>query len=121
MGILALIKGELRIVQTSMLGSILSNLLLVLGCSFLAGGLRSKESTFQTTAASTSSSILVLASASLIIPAAFSAAKIEGGSLLSGEDGLLTISRGTSIILLLTYVSCERAGLNFFFQLLAPS
>lgn len=37
-GIIALMKGELRIVQTSMLGSILSNVLLVLGCSFLAAG-----------------------------------------------------------------------------------
>lgn len=62
-GVLALSKGELVIVQTSMLGSILSNLLLVLGCSFLAAGTREKEAKFQTTAAGTSSSMMVLACA----------------------------------------------------------
>jgi Ca2+:H+ antiporter len=36
-----------------MLGSILSNILLVLGCSFLAGGLKFPESNFQVTAAQT--------------------------------------------------------------------
>ena len=96
-GILALSKGELRIVQTSMLGSILSNLLLVLGqsscscyeismqilttdaigCSFLAAGTRVKEATFQTTAAQTSSSMMVLACTTLIVPAAYHASRIE--------------------------------------------
>jgi calcium/proton exchanger cax len=60
-GIIALINNELRIVQTSMLGSILSNLLLVLGCSFLAAGWKFKESNFQVTAAQASSSLLTLA------------------------------------------------------------
>lgn len=41
--ILALVKGELRIVQSSMLGSILSNCLLVLGMCYFAGGLRFHE------------------------------------------------------------------------------
>ncbi|KAG9056427.1 hypothetical protein FS842_010698 [Serendipita sp. 407] len=41
--ILALVKGQLRIVQAAMLGSILSNCLLVLGMCFLAGGLRFHE------------------------------------------------------------------------------
>jgi len=59
-GVVALLKGEVRIVQTSvctrthlrfrhmftarlqMLGSILSNILLVLGCSFLAGMFKSQ-------------------------------------------------------------------------------
>ena len=65
-GIAALFQDEIRIVQTSvrppyrtrtpltltqMLGSILSNILLVLGCSFLAGGLKFRESNFRVTAA----------------------------------------------------------------------
>ncbi|KAK0463579.1 Sodium/calcium exchanger protein-domain-containing protein [Desarmillaria tabescens] len=45
-GIAALLQDELIIVQNSMLGSILSNLLLVLGCSFLAAGTRYNESNF---------------------------------------------------------------------------
>jgi len=113
-GILALIRGELRIVQTSLLGSILSNLLLVLGCSFLAGGLKFKEQKFQMTAAQASSSLMVLGCSTLIIPAAFHASQLDGS--LNRDDGsgftildelakkskdlqqLLTLSRGTAIV-----------------------
>lgn len=110
-GIIALMKGELRIVQTSMLGSILSNVLLVLGCSFLAAGWKFKESSFQMTAAQASSSLLVLATSTLVIPAAFHASRMEllsGGTILdptSDLDALLTLSHGTSIILLCTYAA----------------
>lgn len=106
-GIIALVKGELRIVQTSMLGSILSNILLVLGCSFIAGGIKFKESTFQQTAAQASSSLMILACSTLIIPAAYHASRLEKPvtDLLSMSDrgeadlqGLLTISRGTAIV-----------------------
>jgi Ca2+:H+ antiporter len=75
--IVALKQGEIRIVQSSMLGSILSNTLLVLGCSFVAGGLTNTrmgtvsgiEQEFNSTVASTMSSLMAVASASLIIPA----------------------------------------------------
>ena len=106
-GIIALVKGELRIVQTSMLGSILSNILLVLGCSFIAGGIKFKESTFQQTAAQASSSLMILACSTLIIPAAYHASRLEKPvtDLLSMSDrgeadlqGLLTISRGTATV-----------------------
>lgn len=53
-----------------MLGSILSNLLLVLGCSFAAGGLKHKELSFQTTGALASCSLMTLACVTLVIPAA---------------------------------------------------
>ncbi|KAM0755413.1 calcium/proton exchanger [Meredithblackwellia eburnea MCA 4105] len=114
-GIIALIKGELRIVQTSMLGSILSNLLLVLGCSFIAGGFKFKESQFQATAAQASSSLMVLACSTLVIPAAYHASVTQGepdvlfvANLVKKKDdlaGLLTISRGTAIILIFCYAS----------------
>ena len=75
--VVALRNGEIRIVQSSMLGSILSNILLVLGCCFLAGGIhntrtgtaRGIEQDFNSTVASTMSSLMAVASASLIIPA----------------------------------------------------
>ncbi|GBE81741.1 calcium/proton exchanger [Sparassis latifolia] len=130
-GIAALLQGELRIVQTSMLGSILSNLLLVLGCSFLAGGLKYPESNFQVTAAQTSSSLMTLACLTLVIPAAYHSSKLPTGndttdallitfdrmgSKISDLDdesqkGLLTLSRGTAILLLIVYV------VYLFFQL----
>ncbi|KAI9065379.1 calcium/proton exchanger [Trametes sanguinea] len=132
-GIAALLQGELRIVQTSLLGSILSNLLLVLGCSFLAGGLKFPESNFQVTAAQASSSLMTLACITLVIPAAYHSAKSHAGGVeggvnatsiapviraldpendlgLSGLDaggvhGLKIISRGTAILLLLVYIA----------------
>lgn len=72
-GIVALQQNQLRIVQTSMLGSVLSNLLLVLGCSFWAAGKNFKQAKFQVTAAQTNGSVLMLAGATLIIREPFQA------------------------------------------------
>ncbi|KAG7448245.1 Calcium/proton exchanger [Guyanagaster necrorhizus] len=126
-GIAALLQDELIIVQNSMLGSILSNLLLVLGCSFLAAGTRYNESNFQVTAAQTSSSLMTLACITLIIPAAYHSVKSNsdlfsiGGSASespslsyidnridldpAGMNGLLIISRGTAVLLLGVYIA----------------
>ena len=71
--ILALVKGEVDIVQESLIGSILSNLLLVMGMCFFFGGLNRVEQHFNITVAQTASSLLALAVGSLIIPAAFQA------------------------------------------------
>lgn len=68
--IVALTQNQLRLVQTSLLGSVLSNLLLVLGMSFFASGFYFHESTFQVTAAQTSVSLMSLSCITLIIPAA---------------------------------------------------
>ncbi|KAJ7481124.1 Sodium/calcium exchanger protein-domain-containing protein [Mycena galericulata] len=118
-GIAALLQGEIRIVQTSMLGSILSNLLLVLGSSFLAAGFKFKESNFQVTAAQASSSLMTLACITLVIPAAYHSTMLESDGaknslarILSNtaaatdhESGLLVISRGTALLLLGVYVA----------------
>ncbi|KAG1742800.1 hypothetical protein EDB19DRAFT_596393, partial [Suillus lakei] len=56
-GVAALLDGQVRIVQTSMLGSILSNILLVLGCSFLVGGLYHEQGFFNGTGAQGSASV----------------------------------------------------------------
>lgn len=111
--IVALREGEIRIVQASMLGSILSNILLVLGCCFLAGGIREQERSFNETVASTMSSLMAVASASLIIPATLYAT-ISGdknGGTHEAEKNVLLLSHGTSIILLILYV------LYLYFQL----
>ncbi|KAJ5157126.1 Vacuolar calcium ion transporter [Penicillium canariense] len=100
--IIALKDRQIRVVQASMLGSILSNILLVLGCCFLVGGLRHSEQSFNSTVASTMSSLMAVASASLIIPATLYAALSQ--SEKSARDNILTLSHGTSIILLIIYV-----------------
>ena len=93
-----------------MLGSILSNILLVLGCCFLAGGLKKKEQHFNETVASTMSSLMAVASASLIIPATLYAVtrSASRGKGSTGEsetkDNILILSHGTAIILLILYV-----------------
>ncbi|CCM04422.1 uncharacterized protein FIBRA_06599 [Fibroporia radiculosa] len=113
---------ELRIVQTSMLGSILSNLLFVLGSSFLLGGFL-KDSKYNETAAQVSCSLMTLTCITLVVPAAYHNAQTHGvgfidgaiptktGYLIDGtnldgdaEFGLRFISRGTSILLLLVYL-----------------
>jgi Ca2+:H+ antiporter len=93
-----------------MLGSILSNILLVLGCCFFLGGIhntrtgtaRGIEQSFNSTAASTMSSLMAVASASLIIPAALHA--VLPGPKSDTDAAMLILSHGTSIILLILYV-----------------
>ncbi|KAL8990838.1 MAG: hypothetical protein Q9177_000604 [Variospora cf. flavescens] len=109
--IVALKNGEIRIVQASMLGSILSNILLVLGCCFLAGGIKHKEQKFNSTVASTMSSLMAVSTASLIIPATLYAAMGSSNTKDKKDDNILILSHGTAIILLVLY------GLYLFFQL----
>ncbi|KAL8820206.1 MAG: hypothetical protein Q9223_001533 [Gallowayella weberi] len=109
--IVALKNGEIRIVQASMLGSILSNILLVLGCCFLAGGIKHSEQNFNSTVASTMSSLMAVSTASLIIPATLYASMGPSKSHDTKKDNILILSHGTSVILLILY------GLYLFFQL----
>lgn len=70
--IIALAKGEIRIVQASILGSILANLLLILGMAFLLGGLRFREQIYNSTVTQMSACLLSLSVASLILPVSLS-------------------------------------------------
>lgn len=62
--ILALIKGELNVVRSSMLGSILSNCLLVMGGAFFAGGLRFHEQGYSIRAAQLNINLLGISGSS---------------------------------------------------------
>jgi Ca2+:H+ antiporter len=107
--IIALKEGQIRVVQASILGSIISNLLLVLGMCFVAGGLYHKKQTFNMTAAQTSSSLMALACIGLIIPAAFvsSITSVEDSNIVKGiehKGELLNLSHGTAVVLLIIYI-----------------
>ncbi|GIJ84486.1 hypothetical protein Asppvi_003333 [Aspergillus pseudoviridinutans] len=102
--IIALKDNQIRVVQASMLGSILSNILLVLGCCFFIGGLRYSEQTFNSIGASTMSSMMTVASASLIIPATLYASLSPSHSKATTDNNILILSHGTAIILLVLYV-----------------
>ncbi|KAF9639878.1 Sodium/calcium exchanger membrane region [Lasiodiplodia theobromae] len=109
-GIQALVKRELTIVKTSLIGSMLSNLLLVMGMCFFLGGVSRVEQHFNVTVAQTSASLLALAVASLIIPTVFRMwvePKDEVADLVDTD----ALSRGTSVILLFVY------GCYLLFQL----
>ncbi|KAG8531004.1 uncharacterized protein KY384_004361 [Bacidia gigantensis] len=102
--IVALMDGQIRIVQASMLGSILSNILLVLGCCFVAGGIRHPSQNFNETAASTMSSLMAVSAASLILPATLYAVMKGTEDAHKRQDKILMLSHGTAVILLVLYV-----------------
>ncbi|KAJ1662934.1 hypothetical protein IW140_005456 [Coemansia sp. RSA 1813] len=107
-GILALVKGEIEIVQTSLVGSILSNLLLVGGCCFFFGGIKNNEQIFNTHAAQSYGSLLAMAILATLLPAAYNSLNAKGSELKSGT---LTMSHVTAIFLLVIYIA------YLFFQL----
>lgn len=69
--ILLVRAGEFDVVKASLIGSILGNLVLVLGASYLAGGLRFAEQRFNARSAGIHSASLLLAVAGLVMPAVF--------------------------------------------------
>jgi Ca2+:H+ antiporter len=93
--------------QLSLLGSILSNLLLVLGCAFFLGGTKYKTQTFNKTGVSMNSALLLLAVISLSVPSILHTTHTE----MHGTDSELALSRFTSVILLGVY------GTFLYFQL----
>lgn len=68
---MALRAGEQEIVKASLTGSIIGNLLMVLGLSMLLGGWRHKELRFNLLAAESGSSMMALAVVALVIPAIY--------------------------------------------------
>src|SRR5215211_4750704 len=110
----ALLEGLQEVVKASIVGSVIGNILLVLGAAMLVGGLPREKQTFSHTAANAQCAMLMLAVAALIFPALFQL--IHGGGLPAvGEErvdfgsDLEKISFGVAIILLVSYV----AGLFF--------
>ncbi|KAJ3306722.1 hypothetical protein HDV03_004353 [Kappamyces sp. JEL0829] len=99
--VFALRANLLVLVQSSLLGSILSNLLFVLGTSILVGGLKFKVQSFSESAADSNSSLLLLASFAFIVPAAFSNQIVD--KTVAGHKVLL-FSRAASVLLLIAYV-----------------
>src|ERR1700720_4374880 len=96
LGVAALRRGLVDIVKASLTGSILGNLLLVLGAAVLAGGARRDVQRFNATAARAQSSMLTLAAIGLLAPAAFGAVSGHG----PGSSGL---SLAIAVVLILTY------------------
>lgn len=105
--IVAIRAGLLTVVKASITGSILGNVLLVLGASLLLGGTRHGQQRFDRNLAGTSSTMMTLAIAALTIPAIFSI----GGEHLDATR-IEELSVGVAIILILVY-ACYLAMIVF--------
>jgi Ca2+:H+ antiporter len=102
----ALHAGLYDVVKASLAGSIIGNILLVLGAAMLAGGVRHRpEQTFNAAAARSQATLLTLATIALILPAAFERA------LGSGAQPVASLSVWISLVLLGVYAA------NLFFSL----
>lgn len=99
--IYALKSGMIRVVQQSLLGSILSNMLLVLGCAFFCGGIvfNNKQQVFNKAIAVLNSGLLLMAVMGLLFPAVlhFTHTEVHFGR------SELALSRFSSCIMLLAY------------------
>jgi len=104
--IMALRQGLYSVVKASLTGSIIGNILLVLGAAVLAGGLKHKQQKFNATGAGAQATLLMLAAIALVMPAAFHGR--AGPDAGISEDRL---SLDISIVLLATY------GLHLLFSL----
>jgi Ca2+:H+ antiporter len=103
-------------VKASLTGSIIGNVLLVLGLSIFLGGLKRERQKFDRVAAGAGSTLLALAAIGLVIPAAFhyvGEAAVAGQQITAAAEKLLEqgLSLEISIVLILVY------GLSLVFSL----
>ena len=87
----ALLEGLQEVVKASIIGSILGNILLVMGAAMLVGGLGRDRQYFDRTAAGAQSAMLLLAMTALVMPAVFQL--VAGGGLPSGDGAMSTSAR----------------------------
>ncbi len=99
-----LIETMVTVTQASLIGSILGNLLLVLGLAMLYGGIKHSEQSFSLQSGQMNGALLVMAFVALIVPSAF---HHSGGS----SEDVLNLSYATAVILLVIY------GCSLLFQL----
>ena len=105
----ALNEGLQEVVKASLIGSILGNILLVMGAAMVVGGANRDRQFFDRTAANVQVLMLLLAAAALVLPAIFQL--IDGGRLprvgeeeVNFRNTIETMSFVVAIILLATYV-----------------
>ena len=97
-GFFAIQAGLVSVVKASITGSIIGNLLLVLGTAMLAGGLKHKKQKFNKTSAMEASSTMLLAVIALVMPAIFAQA-----APLAGGGRVTDLSIFVSIVMLAVY------------------
>ncbi len=105
----ALGAGLQEVVKASIVGSILGNMLLVLGAAMFVGGLKRDKQAFNRTSASVQTTMLLLAGGALLMPAIFELVEGQGLPAIDAEsidyDSTVEhLSLATAIVLMATYV-----------------
>lgn len=95
----AIQAGLFEVVKASITGAIVGNLLLIMGCSMLFGGLKRDTQKFNAQSQGISSTMLMLGAVGLVLPALVSHLPLGFGS-----ESIESLSLGISGVLLLTYV-----------------
>ncbi len=98
-GIIALNAGLISVVKASITGSIIGNLLLVMGLSMFLGGLRFKEQKFQSVVARLNASAMNLAVIAILVPTAVNATS-DG----INENTMQNLSGAVAIVLISVYI-----------------
>lgn len=99
--IIAIRSGLLRVVQLSLLGSVISNMLLVLGSAWLMGGVKHHGQSFNIEGHGQNFGLLMLAVAACSLPTTLRLT----GTELHGDNSLLDLSRFSAGLMLLMYVA----------------
>ena len=103
-----ILDGKIEIVHASITGSIVGNLLLVLGASLLIGGIKNGVQEYDAQATGMNAASLILATIGLIVPATF-AFLIGGGETTAPGDPeffqVEALTVGVAILLLITYIA----------------
>ncbi len=99
--IFALREGLLELVRASIIGSILGNLLLVMGLAIMLGGLKNGLQTFNARRAGMNGTLLIMAFMALAIPSLFDASFVENQEF----QNELILSEGIALILIALYVA----------------
>lgn len=103
-----ILSDELEVVKASITGSIIGNLLLVLGASLLVGGLKNGIQRYDAQATGMNAASLILATIGLVVPATFAFlinAGPETGADASAFFSIEALSIGVAVVLLLTYAA----------------
>lgn len=117
-GLVALRANRVAVVQASITGSIIGNLLLVFGASTFVGGLGRVSQRFSRTAAGNATIMLFLGVVALVMPAVFDLTMF--GTLKAQPPGLFQLSFWTSVLLIVAYVGSLVYSFTTGRSLIAP-
>jgi Ca2+:H+ antiporter len=112
-----ILDGKIEIVHASITGSIIGNLLLVLGASLFVGGIKNGIQQYDQEVVGMNAASLILATIGLIVPATFAFAIGGGAETLPGDPQFVQIESltvGVAVLLLITY------GAQIWFFLRSP-